>query len=321
VTSDEAIELVEGAVGPGSLFGADPVRTYRRLARLTHPDVCHGTRAEAAFKRLTQLWEQHSTGGVAMPVVIASGDIANLYKCERGLAKVARDPRDNDLLGREVAALTRVRDHGEPRFAPFFPELTGRTRYRDPVTGVERRANALVQLESEFTTLADVRAAYPAGLDPRDAAWMWRRLLVAVGAAHRAGVIHAAVTPENVMIHPGKHGLVLLDWCYALTPGEHAVAVPRAYRDWYPPEVLAHSAPGTDLDTWLISRCMMVMMGEQAPRQLEALARGCQVANSAQRPADAWQLLRELDDVLERLYGPRKFRPFKMPAPAGQMGA
>jgi hypothetical protein len=29
--------------------------------------------------------------------------------------------------------------------------------------------------------------------------------------------------------------------------------------------------------------------------------------------ADAWRLLAELDDLLERLYGPRRFRPFHLP--------
>jgi hypothetical protein len=65
----------------------------------------------------------------------------------------------------------------------------------DVITGLQRRANVIGRLTG-FRTLAQVRAAYPRGVDPRDAAWMWRRLLVAVGAAHRAGVIHGAVLPE-----------------------------------------------------------------------------------------------------------------------------
>jgi hypothetical protein len=34
----------------------------------------------------------------------------------------------------------------------------------------------------------------------------------------------------------------------------------------------------------------------------------------AGRPQDAWRLLAEFDELLERLYGPRTFRPFAMPA-------
>ena len=44
---------------------------------------------------------------------------------------------------------------------------------------------------------------------------MWRRLLTALGWAHRARLVHGAVFPEHVLIHPELHGLVLVDWCYA----------------------------------------------------------------------------------------------------------
>ncbi len=46
---------------------------------------------------------------------------------------------------------------------------------------------------------------------------------------------------------------------------------------------------------------------------LTAFAKGCLLANPRRRPCDAWALLRELDEVLERLYGPRVFRPFPRP--------
>jgi hypothetical protein len=77
-------------------------------------------------------------------------------------------------------------------------------RQDDPRSGIQRRVNLIGRLTG-FRSLAVVRTAFPAGIDPRDAAWIWRRLLDAVGAAHRAGVIHGAVLPEHVMIHPAEH--------------------------------------------------------------------------------------------------------------------
>jgi hypothetical protein len=56
------------------------------------------------------------------------------------------------------------------------------------------------------------------------------------------------------------------------------------------------------------------LMAGRAPKQLAAFAHGCTLPGPARRPQDAWRLLGELDDVLDRLYGPRKFRPFAMPA-------
>jgi hypothetical protein len=312
MTGDEAIALIEAAADPRALFGRDPRRAYRRLARLTHPDANPGsTRAAAAFARLAALW-QKCQGRLA--TLTAAGDIANLYEHERGLLKLARDPADNDLLDREAAALTRLHAAGDPGFLPYVPALIDRQRHQDPATGSERRANLISRLDGSVT-LADVHAAYPGGLDPRDAAWMWRRLLVAAGFAHRAGVIHAAVVPDHVLIHPAEHGLVLIDWCYAITsPGGLATAMPARYADWYPAEVRGRQAPGPDLDIWLATRCMTDLMGDMAPPQLAAFARGCMLPSPSRRPRDAWRLLGELDAVLERLYGPRRFRPFAMRA-------
>lgn len=306
--------LIESAADPRALFGRDADRDYRRLARLTHPDAHPGSpRAAAAFARLAALWRQHC-GGRTPGRLAYAGDVASLYEHERGLIKIARDPADNDLMDREAAALRRLQADGDAHFRPYVPALVECQRHRDPDTGAERRANVLGRLDG-FVTLAEVHAAYPGGLDARDAAWIWRRLLVAAGFAGRAGVIHAAVLPEHVLIHPAWHGLVLVDWCYAITrPGGLAAAVPARYASWYPAEVRSHRPPGPDLDIWLATRCMTQLIGDLMPAQLAAFARGCTLPSPDRRPADAWRLLAELDAVLERLYGPRKFRPFTMPA-------
>jgi hypothetical protein len=64
----------------------------------------------------------------------------------------------------------------------------------------------------------------------------------------------------------------------------------------------------------MAARCMTWLMGDRAPRELRAFADGCRLPALHARPDDAWRLLGELDEVLERLYGPRTFRPFAMPA-------
>lgn len=90
--------------------------------------------------------------------------------------------------------------------------------------------------------------------------------------------------------------------------------MPGRYRSWYPPEVLAGRPAGPDLDIWLATRCMTELLGPRLPDPLAAFARGCRLASPRRRPDDAWALLAELDDLLGRLYGPRRFRPFAMPA-------
>lgn len=243
------------------------------------------------------------------------GDLADLYPANRGraLVKLPRDPADGGLVEREAVALRQLPKDGAGGFLPYVPRLLDSFRHRG------RTANAVQRLDG-FHSLAEVRDAYPDGLDPRDAAWMWRRLLVGLGFAHSAGVLHGAVLPEHVLIHPAQHGLVLVDWCYSVPGCYHNVdpsgrvpAMVRRYADWYPPEVAARQVASPATDIYLATRCMTYLMGDRAPRALLRFARGCMVPSQRHRPDGAWRLLGELDEILEQLYGPRRFRPFTMP--------
>ncbi len=317
---EEALALLDRP--PAEIFGADPAkaaRVYRRLARALHPDTGAGT---AAFTRLAAKWHAYGRGEDATATTIttrkrtyevgpklARGDLADLfavtYGGKRGVLKLPRDSADSDLLEREAAALRKMRADGDPRFLPYVPELVEPLRYEN------RSGNVIARLDG-FHTLTEVRDAYPDGVDPRDAAWMWRRLLVALGFAHRAGVLHGAVLPEHVMIHPELHGLVLIDWCYSADPGGRIPAMVGARASWYPPEVPGREPASPATDLFLATRCMTHLMGQRAPGPLRAFARGCTLAAQKKRPSDAWRLLGELDELLERLYGARTFRPFTL---------
>jgi hypothetical protein len=62
----------------------------------------------------------------------------------------------------------------------------------------------------------------------------------------------------------------------------------------------------------MATHTMTYLMGDRAPRPLRAFAGGCTQHALHRRPDDAWRLLSELDELLERLYGRRKFRPFTL---------
>lgn len=336
-TFDGAVGALEALAAPGAGFPADAheaARHYRRLARLLHPDTApagRGAQAAAAFARLTALWTARggdlptvTTGSrrYVLGPVLATGDLAVLRTAHydhdgdrrEAVLKIPLRPRDNDLLEHEADVLTRLDTAADPRHRAYAPRLVESFRHRD-ADGAERRVNALEPLTG-FHPLTEVAAAHPDGLDPRDAAWMWRRLLTALGWAHRARLVHGAVFPEHVLIHPRLHGLVLVDWCYATATDTHVPLLVDRHRDSYPPEIPGRlpATPATDIH--LAARCMRQLMGERAPGPMRAFLRACVLPSQAARPQDAWRLLGELDELLERLYGPRSFRPFTMPGPS-----
>ncbi|MEH1098608.1 serine/threonine protein kinase [Micromonospora sp. CPCC 205561] len=318
----EAIRLVAAARTDDDLFGTDrSARRYRELVAALHPDRTQAAdaavRADAtdAYVRVTTRWRARQApvlGDYRLGRLAHSGDLADLYDVgDDRLLKLPRRPTDNDLMAREAHALRTLAEHGDPRYLPYVPRLVEEFRHSDAATGAERRVNVLATAPG-LHDLTEVRRAYPDGLDARDVAWMWRRLLVALGLAHRAGVVHGAVLPPHVLIEPAEHGVVLVDWCCSVTGGGAVPALVPGYEKWYPAEVLAKGpcGPGTDIAT--ATACMTWLMGGRAPRELLDFAHGCRQRFLANRPDDAWRLLRELDEVLERLYGPRTFRPFTL---------
>ncbi|MER5700659.1 serine/threonine protein kinase [Micromonospora sp. NPDC002296] len=320
--TDEAIRLVATARTDVDLFGADSsAHRYRELVAALHPDrlgaLDEAVRAEAtdAFVRVTTRWRASQAfvlGAYRLGPLAHTGDLADLYDVGADqLLKLPRNPTDNDLMAREAHALRTVEERGDPRYLPYVPRLVDSFRHRDAATGAQRRISVLATAPG-LRSLDEVRRAYPDGLDARDAAWMWRRLLVALGLAHRAGVVHGAVLPRHVLIEPAGHGVVLVDWCFSVV-GEGAVpALVPGHEDWYPPEVAAKRPCGPGTDLAMAARCMTWLMGDRAPRELRAFADGCRRPALNSRPDDAWRLLGELDEVLERLYGPRTFRPFTL---------
>jgi len=328
MTFEEAVAAIAGARTFADLVGAGPadLRTghaYRNLVKIVHPDVApagRGPAATVALARLAKLWSERdgrlfTTKRAAYRVggPVAAGDIAELSAIDgdAALLKLPREPGDNDLLRAEAAALTALASDADPRFRAYAPRLLESFTHED-ADRVRRTANVITR-QRGFVSLAEVHAAYPAGLDPRDVAWMWRRLLTGLGWAHRAGLVHGAVLPEHVLVHPGEHGLVLVDWCYAVRPGATIPALVARHRAAYPPEVPARR-PATAATDIFMAAGLMLRLIRDPPVPLRRFARGCRYDEPRMRPQDAWRLLAEFDELLDDLYGPRRFRPFAMPA-------
>jgi serine/threonine protein kinase len=229
----------------------------------------------------------------------------------QGLMKMPRSPKDSDLMQAEATALKTLGGNTD-RYRIFVPSLVESFRHRDRTTKVERRVNVTEISKDRFYSLSEVHDEHPRGLDPRDAAWMFRRLLTAIGYAHQHGIIHGAVLPENILILPGEHGLVLVDWCYSVSTDSPLRAMVTNRAPFYPHEVADKEPATSATDIHMAARTLEWLMGERAGKPLRAFVRGCTLESEAQRPHDAWKLLKEFDDLIERLWGPRKFRAFSM---------
>jgi curved DNA-binding protein CbpA len=339
-------------------------RAYYQLAQQIHPDkisdVDMQRMAHSASARLNALWDraeakiQRGTygskradvqvttpnGQVIIGERIATGDICVVYACDyrdqhgdyRGVFKVARQPADNDLVSNEAAILKYLRNVPDSDdFHPYYPQVLESLRYKDASASGVRQAHVLryfheVKQPTDLYSLAEVREHYKQGIHPADMAWMWRRVLVALGFVHQQQVIHGAVLPTHILIHPGLHGVVLIDWSYAVNqrqePKARISAISNAYEKWYPQEVFDKQTPTAALDIFMAARCMVDLVGGDpltgdmpaaVPDKMQRYFKWCLQPGARMRPQRAYPLLEEFDELLAAIWGPRTYREFTMP--------
>jgi len=243
----------------------------------------------------------------------------------QAVIKVAKLSSDNDLIGHEAEILRYLYPEGarEEKFYRYLPKLHASTKIRG------RAANVLSYAEG-FITLADTLKACPDGIDYRDLAWMLKRSLVAIGYAHERGVVHGAVVPTHILVHPTGHGAKLIDWSYAEAGGKNSIkAYVGEYKDYYPPEVFKRQLPGAEVDTYMLAKCCVALLGgdvktnklpDTVPEKVRDFFRPLLLESPGARRlrggAAAWDLHDRFDWILKELVGKPKYRPFRHCPPA-----
>jgi hypothetical protein len=148
---------------------------------------------------------------------------------------------------------------------------------------------------------------------------MFKRILAALGFAHRQGWIHGAVTPPHMLFHAENHGLLLIDWTHAVGLGEPLTLIPDEFKDWYPPEARFAAGPASDI--YLAAKSMIHLAGGDAarslipdhvPRPMRAFFEACLLESPRMRPHDAWELHEDFDELLAELYGPPRYVKLSM---------
>jgi hypothetical protein len=130
------------------------------------------------------------------------------------VVKAWRGEPSDDVFSCEHRALARL-GGSQVRGAELMTTLVPQPLVRGPlVDAAGATCPALVyRWRSGYQhTLADVRAAYPDGVDGQTAVWMCRRLLDLLAWVHRNGIGHGRPTPRHVLVHPRDHGAVLVGW-------------------------------------------------------------------------------------------------------------
>lgn len=306
---------------------------YLDLVEIVHPDHHGGLviadKAMASLNRWRDLaeekikagkWGQPTStttiqaGNLYIDVEpMCAGDICDLYLGSYGadgkaVIKIARDPRDRDLVENECKTLARL--HAKPdkesvHFSKYIPTFIEATRIKN---GNKERAATIITHVSGGYTLAQVMKRYSDGLDARHVAWIWKRLLECLDWVHRKGIVHGAITPDHILILPENHGVKLLDWSYATEPGGKIKAIPASWRHIYPREILDKLPATTGVDLYMVAKCVELMLGAVQPwPRLYAGMIHASTLPAGHRYQNAFEVYEQLDHHLRTMYGKPKF--------------
>jgi hypothetical protein len=267
------------------------------------------------------------------------GEVADLFIGELGgkrcLLKIVRQPTDNDLLDNEAKMLSELHrrtDEKSKVFQKYLPKLLD--SFSLIAAGRHRRVNVLdiaepeaeyvrrlkekkgVDVQGDYYSLAEIRRAYPDGLDARDVAWMIRRTFEGLGWVHSVGYVHGAVLPEHVLVHPLEHGARLVGWSYAVREGARLSAVSASRKNMYPSGVFRREPTKHSLDVQLAGECAVLLLSDKkgklrsdVPADIAAFFTKCR----AGKIGDGWEAYLAFDEVLKSVYGKRAYRTFEMP--------
>jgi serine/threonine protein kinase len=343
--------LLRQAARPEDVFGdleslAALRQSYRRLAAVAHPDRNPGQPHESgeAFRMLGQWYAAGQRlivqGAYGRPRIIdivsprhhytgsqppLAGDLCDLFPAAVGgepvLLKAARAPGNNDLLQAEVKTLQQIDRAlaGQPARA-YYPALIECFRVQDE-DGAEHQTNVLRQ-ELDFVSLAQIHRLFPQGIDAADAAWMFNRVLAALGLCHDLGLVHGCVTLDHILVRLSDHGGMVIDWCYSVEIGASVLAISPPHAADVAPEIHARRPVSPATDLYMAARCVVHLLGgrgpvetlpTRVPRPIRDLLAACLLPSPHRRCNDAWQVMADFGTILRHLYGPPTFRPFLLP--------
>lgn len=340
------------ASSPWNVFGdlsPDPAgelkKKYRHLSKIIHPDLFKtdpkaSHMANEAMRELNHLHQvagEQIANGIYGPAAIPSastnrrtpttsfsvdgftynlfgdalqGDFCQLFRADKidsagvsepVILKIPLDAADNDLLVREAELLKTIHHKSLPAFLTTFIFHDGRL------------VNVLRPITGGFD-LVSVRQHYPSGLPLEHVVWIMDRLLSVLGFLHINNAIHGSIEPGNIMIIPGNHNGLLLDFVFSIIDAHQPTACYLGANQYSAPEITRdrNLRPHPTTDMYSLGLSMLYLLGGDPdhliyPRSLDPRFRKflSEFLNSDPkgRASDAWSYHQKLKALRFEIFG------------------
>ncbi len=229
--------------------GGDIEILYKKLQRQVHPDL-NQTRladATAAFVRLNELYKRFSSGdGTTFTTKKATWTVLDDVWRSSGVRYRAVEKTEDTWVAYVATAQAtgpfveghRVLENVTRELLKddqtngtthryFFPRIVDKFKLGDKK--VEARVISAELPDTRWFPLSSWTS-----IDPKDIAWIARRVLIALDLVHSKGFIHGSPHLEAVIIEPAQHGVMLKDWQYSVRQGDPLQLIDPVAKAAYP---------------------------------------------------------------------------------------
>ena len=251
------------------------------------------------------------------------GNFSDIYRDSDRIIKVAINPELNGVLEQEAeflfeAGANKTDSYSLGRISEWVPRVL-----RTSVNTEGCRVNEY-SFHEGYVSVTDILTAFPSGLDPRDAAWIARRIFGAACAAEAFGYVHGSILPDHILVHKTSHDPLYLGWGTALKnpkkTGRRIRIVVSSFRDMYPPEVLQKDVPTEKTDVYmaaaLVTRLFATgddkaVKSSELPRGVSAVLNSCMNPNPDYRPTPR-QAMDQFTEAVRVAWG-KQYRELVVP--------
>jgi serine/threonine protein kinase len=213
-------------------------------------------------------------------------------------------PEDESLLLEEAKSMWELRHYSIPAIRDLVKMDDGKI--------------ALVMSYVPGPTLAQlVENNYPNGMDPEHVAWITERCLNVLYYLHHHGVIHGDVKPQNIIVEPEKHTVVMVDYGLSIVKPKRGTPT-KGYTPYFAaPEQMAYNAatkeyepsntpPIPQTDLYGLGMTMIFALGgdvanvsidgSKCPREMMNFIKSLIRRNPLKRP-DVWENVNLCDTI------------------------
>lgn len=157
-------------------------------------------------------------------------------------------PEDQAFLIEEAKNTWDLRHYGIPAV-------------RDVVVMPDGKVSLVMSYIPGPTLAQIVEKHYPDGMDPEHVAWITERVLNVLKYMHHQGIVHGDIKPQNIIIEPEKHTVVLVDYGLAcIRPTKKTEA--KGYTPYFcAPEQVDFKPPIPQTDLYGLGMTMIFALG------------------------------------------------------------